>query len=405
MQSPAESSNSNSVAERAAFYLAFGAAAAILFSIAVSNILLALSLAALLVSGARLRLPPFWKPLAVFFLLTLVSLALSENPSAGRPQVRKFFVYLVLVVIGSTFRDLGQVRWLFSVVAGLGTLSALRALSQFAWMLRNCGDQYSCYVAERITGFMSHWMTFGGHMMIALLVVGSFLLWAGPPRTRLWLWMAAGAAMAAALFANGTRSIWLATVVAAAYLLWGWKKWSVAALAVVLAAGALVAPGYLKQRVASVWKPAGEVDSNQHRRITWRTGLRMIEAHPLLGLGPEHVKLQFQQYLPPDVTRLPEGWYGHLHNIYLHYAAERGIPALIALLWAIGQMLFDFGRALRRAPPGPGDARFVLQAAIAVILGILVGGLFEHNLGDSEVLVLFLAVVSCGYVAVEHERA
>ena len=113
------------------------------------------------------------------------------------------------------------------------------------------------------------------------------------------------------------------------------------------------------------------------------------------------MKLHFKEYLPPDVTRLPEGWYGHLHNIYLHYAAERGIPTLLALLWMLGVMLRDFWRALQKLPPGPSDARFVLQGSIAVIIAILVGGIFEHNLGDSEVLMLFLATMSCGYVAVD----
>ena len=34
-----------------------------------------------------------------------------------------------------------------------------------------------------------------------------------------------------------------------------------------------------------------------------------------------------------------------------------------------------------------------------VTLAILAEGLFDYNLGDSEVLTLFLAVVACGYVA------
>ena len=55
----------------------------------------------------------------------------------------------------------------------------------------------------------------------------------------------------------------------------------------------------------------------------------MIEAHPLLGLGPEEPHYQFDQYLPPDVTVPAPGWYGHLHNIYLQYAAERGIPVML----------------------------------------------------------------------------
>ena len=89
---------------------------------------------------------------------------------------------------------------------------------------------------------------------------------------------------------------------------------------------------------------------------------RIIEAHPLLGLGPEQVKMEvnphFKDYFPAGTPwPLPEGWYGHLHNIYLQYAAERGIPALLILLWMLIMMLTDFWKALRRLPPGRSDRR------------------------------------------------
>ena len=98
---------------RVAFYLAFGSSVAVLFSIAVCQILLALSLVALLLSGAKLRLPPSWKPLACFLLITLISLAFSPDPASGLPQVRKIFVYSVLLTTFSLFRDPGVVRRLY----------------------------------------------------------------------------------------------------------------------------------------------------------------------------------------------------------------------------------------------------------------------------------------------------
>ena len=44
-------------------------------------------------------------------------------------------------------------------------------------------------------------------------------------------------------------------------------------------------------------------------------------------------------------------------------------------------------------------ARFVLHGAIAVILAVLAEGFFEYNLGDSEVLTVFLNVMGFGYIA------
>lgn len=166
---------------QAAFYTAFGSAASILFSIAVSNILLALSLAALLLSGEKLRFPPIKLPLGLFMLGTVLSLAFSDNPWAGRVQVRKFLVFLMLLIVFSAFRHLRQVRLLIMAFTVLGALSAARALMQFAWQLKECGSSYGCLVGERITGFMSHWMTFGAHMMIVLMLLAAFLFWATPP--------------------------------------------------------------------------------------------------------------------------------------------------------------------------------------------------------------------------------
>jgi hypothetical protein len=96
---------------------------------------------------------------------------------------------------------------------------------------------------------------------------------------------------------------------------------------------------------------------------------------------------------------LPWGWRQHLHNIYVQYAAERGIPVLLVFLWLAGKVLWDFRRAVGGSPPGARKA--ILHGSIAALIAILVGGLFEHNLGDSEVLHLFLTLIALGYAAAE----
>ena len=47
------------------------------------------------------------------------------------------------------------------------------------------------------------------------------------------------------------------------------------------------------------------------------------------------------------------------------------------------------------------DYLFILHGTIAVVIGILVGGIAEYNLGDSEVLMMFLCVLALGYAAVD----
>jgi O-antigen ligase len=247
-------------------------------------------------------------------------------------------------------------------------------------------------------------MTFGGEEMFALIMLTAYLFFSPSARERgFWFFLFCFGALCAALVLGWTRSIWIATAVAGLYLIWFWKRWLIALAPAIVLIAFLAGPDFVRNRMHSIF----HAHDREFRVVTWRTGFRMIQAHPWLGLGPEQVNREsVVRYLPPDVHEpLPTGWYGHLHNIYLHYAAERGIPALLALLWMLLMMLTDFWRALRHLPPGPSDRRFVLHGAIAVILATMVAGMFEHNLGDSEVLTMFLVVAACGYVAAEEEPA
>jgi O-antigen ligase len=393
--------------DRAAFYLICGSLISILFSIAASQILLGLALAALLLSSERIRLPPIKLPLALFFTGTVISWLASGHIHDGTPQIRKFFVFTVLLVVYSSFRKIAEIRAIALIWAGVTTLSAVRSLFQFAQKYQESQELhrnfYEFYIGQRITGFMSHWMTFGGEEMIVLLFLLALLFFSIERRWKAAGWFCA-AVLSLSLVLGFTRSIFLLGFpVGLLYLLWFWHKWMVAAVPVVAVIAFLVAPAALKERVTSIMQPHGQTDSNLHRSITRRTGIEMIRAHPMLGLGPEVMKdpAQFDRYVPADIARpLPTGWYGHLHNIYIQYAAERGIPTMLAMMWLIGKVLWDFASALRGKPSST-EARFVLHGAIAVILAILAEGLLEYNLGDSEVLTLFLAMIAFGYVAKE----
>jgi len=69
---------------------------------------------------------------------------------------------------------------------------------------------------------------------------------------------------------------------------------------------------------------------------------------------------------------------------------------MLLMMWLIGKVLYDCLWAVRRSS---GDARFVFHAAIAIIIAVLAEGFFEYNLGDSEILTLFLTITACAYVA------
>ena len=345
----------------------------------------------------------------MFLGWTLVALAFSPDPGFGLPSVRKMVVvYWVLLIVYSSIRTIAEAKWLVLAWIGVGTITAGRGLVQYAADVAGARaahtDFYHFYIADRIRGFMSHWMTFSGQELFILLLVASFLLFA--PDIKRWrgLWVPCAAVVGIALVLSDTRSVWIAALVAGFYLLWEWRKWAAIAMPVVLGLGLLIAPAAVQERARSLNQPRGQLDSNTHRKIVWRTGWQMIKAHPIVGVGPEEIrkKAVFDAYLPADIHYpLPEGNYQHLHNIYIHYAAECGVPAALFLTAALLIPLLDFRRALATLSPGRSDRRFLLQAAIASIIGTMVAGIMEKNLGDTEVLTMFLAIMCLGYRAAQ----
>jgi O-antigen ligase len=400
--------------KRLALWLACASAIAILLSIAVSTILLALAVAFLLLSGLPLRWPRISIPLGLFLAWTLLALAFSPDPRFGIPSVRKMVIYLFLLIVYSAVRTLDEAKWLTLAWIGVGTFTAGRGLFQYAADIAGAKaaheDFYHFYIADRIRGFMSHWMTFSGQELYILLLILAFLLFAPGVKRYLLLLLPGGTIVGLALILSQTRTVWVAAVAASFYLLWNWKKWAAFAMPALLAVGLLFAPTAIRERVRSLSpvSPHGETDSNEHRKIVWLTGLRMIEAHPVFGVGPEEIRKPevFFAYLPSYIHQpLPEGDYEHLHNIYIHYAAECGVPAALFLTAALVMAFFDFHRALRLAPAGRSLRRLVLYGAAACVIGTMISGLFEKNLGDTEVLTMFLSIVSLGYLAAPSQNS
>jgi putative inorganic carbon (HCO3(-)) transporter len=398
--------------KKLSLWLAIACSVAILLSIAVSQILLALSLGVLLLSGLPLRWPRISIPLALFLGWMLVALAFSPDPGQGFAQVEKIYVFGMLLIVYSAVREIAEAKWLVYAWIVVGTFTAGRGLVQFAGDVAGAKaahvDFYHFYIAARISGFMSHWMTFSGQELFVLLIAISLILFAPGLKRWIWLWLPCAAVVGTALVLSQTRSIYIAAIVAGAYLLWVWDKRSMLALPVVLGLIYLVAPGAVQRRVQSIVHPEIQTDSNEHRIIVWRTGWEMIKAHPIFGVGPEEIRKPqvFYAYLPKDIQLpLPDGYYGHLHSIYIHYAAECGVPAAIFLTSALLLALYDFWRAIAALPPGRSDRKFLLHAASATVIATMVVGVFEKNLGDTEVLTMFLAIMCLGYLAVPETTA
>jgi putative inorganic carbon (hco3(-)) transporter len=386
----------------AVYWLTIAVALAPLVSIAATNILFVAALLAVLGTYRRFEMPQkLGIPLLLFILLTVLAVAVAGDWRVSYPKVKQLIVFATLPLVFTVFRrETNALRRLLLGWTMIATASAMWSFVQFfnkrQYAIEHRLDFYPYYVGQRATGFMSHWMTFGAEQMVVLLAISAALLF-GVFQIRKALWVCTGI-VAVSIAISFVRSVWLGTAVGAIYLFAVWRPKLLLLLPVLVLIGWIAAPRSVRQRAISVYQPHGTVDSNEHRNVTRRTGFEMIRTHPLLGIGPDVVARDFIRYVPADIARpLPEGAYGHLHNIYLQVAAERGIPALIAFLWFIAAALLQIAKSAGRFP--------VLHGAIAIIIAALAEGFFEVNLGDSEVLRMFLTVIACAFAVIQQEPA
>jgi O-antigen ligase len=236
-------------------------------------------------------------------------------------------------------------------------------------------------LSQRPQGTLGHYMTYSGLLMTVIAIAVARLLFDSSDRT--WAALVLPA-LAVAVALTSTRSAWVG-VCAAVALLFALKDFRLfAILPIVAAVFFALAPGMITKRFVSMFdnKDPTRID----RLAMVHEGERMIAARPLTGVGPNMVEQRYADYRGDDAVNKINP---HLHNNPLQIAAERGLPALAIWLWFIVAVCRDLQQRF-----ATGSQRFLAAAALASVIALLTAGLFEYNFGDSEVLMLFLIVVT-----------
>ena len=361
----------------------FGVAGAVQFSIAAAQILLTVAVvcwvALLIVRRERVDAPGFFWPLLAYAAVTLVSVGLSPDPHASLGPAKQLVLFLIVPMV---YRFVGGSRGhtLLTVVLTCAAISALFGIVQYG-ILRydNLG--------QRPQGSLGHWMTYSGLLMIVITVAVARVLFDKSDRT--WAALVLPA-LAVAIAVTFTRSAAVGACAAVA-LLFALKDFRLFAVLPILAAVFIaIAPGKIAARYASMFNMN---DPTVRDRVTMlHIGERMIEAHPLAGVGPNMVQKTYFEYHGSDPLAGPDGIVHrnpHLHNDFLQIAAERGLPALAIWLWFVVALVMDLWKRF-----SDGQQRALAAAALATVLALLTAGLFEYNFGDSEVLMTFLIIVT-----------
>ena len=434
--------------ERAQLGLLAALAATIPLSIFASEAFLVLSV---LVLAARLaarntRFPatPLDVPIVCLVVWTLLAASFARDPALSHEDAKKLVLFaLFYVAVEVLARGVDRERALSAALLGGLALAGLMVLQRHVLGYDT--------LDRRPSGFLGHYMSASGVTMGVLLLAVARLAF-GPrsrPRavgfalpalvlagvgavalataaghgvaatracvaalgalaaavalSRSAAVIAAGAALPAvtvpvaawALGASQTRSAWvgalaglvLLALLRAPRLLW-------------LVGGAVLAVLVLRPAAVTERLTIGDA-SSRDRYYMWQAGLDMVLDKPVFGQGPGMILAEYPRYRWPEATHPMQP---HLHNNLLQVAAERGLPALAFLLW---WAVVAFAAALReaqRSGVAAGGAGWPAAGALAGLAAVFAAGLFEYNLGDSEVLMLCLLFTAVPF-ALARERA
>ena len=356
--------------------------AAVQFSIAVSQILLALTvflwLARLHLRRERPAAPPFFTPLAVYAGLTLVSCAFSSDPVASLRDSRQLLLFLVVpVTYALATRD--RAPLLITTLITAGAISATIGVVQYALL------QYDT-LGRRPDGALSHYMTYAGTLMLVLTAVVARLVFA--PRGRAWAAVVMPA-LVGALVLTFTRNAWVGALAGIALLLLLRDFRLIGIVPILVALVFALAPPRITTRMMSMFDL--QDPSNRDRVAMARMAGAIVRDHPLTGAGPNMIPRIYDRYRSPDPVNVRNP---HLHNVPLQIAAERGLPALAAWLAFIAACTAGLVRLARRP-----DVRPLAATGLGALAAMLSAGLFEYNFGDSEVLMLFLFLITLPFAA------
>jgi O-antigen ligase len=368
--------------ERVTVALLLGFVASLQVSIALAQILLALTL----VCWAALRIrdrawpsaPSFFLPLTVYAALTLLVSFFSIDPMGSIVDSKQLLLFLLVPAVYDIARG-QRAGTVVDVIVSVGAASAAFGIIQY-------GVLHYDNLGQRPQGALTHYMTYSGVLMLVICAATARLVFGS--RDRIWPALVMPA-LVVALALTLSRNAWIGGCVAVGLLL-VLKDFRLSALLpVILAALFIVAPGDIVTRLQSTFN--AQDPANQDRFAMLEVGARIVRDHPLTGIGPNMVPRVYEQYRP-DYAVNPSN--PHLHNVPMQIAAERGIPALAAWLWFVVALSIALFRRFKQQRD-----RVLAATGLAAVLAMLAAGLFEYNFGDSEFLMMFLVLVTLPFAA------
>lgn len=334
--------------------------------------------------------------MCAFIGMTFISVFLTPDPPINW-ALRKTILFGMTLLAATFVTTLWRARTSHAALLAVAALTSAVGVIQFA-------VAYSKYratqqladdpmILARMRGFMGHWLTFSSEQLLVWAAAIPAMVYLG---RRWWLPITT---VGTALILSFTRGVWLGAAAVVALVSAMMPKRLLLPVLLPLFVIAAAASGLIYHRVSASINNADHTFMPDTGRIElWKAGLLMIREHPWFGVGPERVEAEFpRHYRGPNIENI---YHGHLENNFLTIAAERGLLCFATFLWFLLELYAGLFRLVKAADAA---TRWLPISGLAALTGFLVTGFSQFNFGDSEVLLLFLFVVSIPF-GVLHER-
>ncbi len=306
-------------------------------------------------------LPPYFRTwqarfFLILYLIATISYFTKSLPGAG--ELSPFLSYtsflLLFFVTVTVIDSLYAMRWVLLVSVASVSLASV-------YVIREWQKYHSLYAGFR-PGWVAGDPNYFTMSAVLTLPIAFHLMLARRRHWERFFCLGCSLVTLVAVTLGASRGGFLGLVAGLLFLVWHSRQ----RLRNLAVAGALILPLTVISSVSPVERfmhpVRGDIEAEESRTALWNAGLRMVKAHPLVGIGLGNFKLLVQQYvdnaeIDPHVA----------HSSYVELAAEMGLPGLFAFLGVLWCSFRTLGR-VRRLSSGP---LLLRQAALGMQSGLV----------------------------------
>jgi O-antigen ligase len=336
---------------------------------------------------------PFVAWLLIGFLAwATLSLTWAESSSTGVTSVTRYLLNLSLFpIVWTGIRGRQDVRWL------LGALVVGASLAAVAGIISPPQEFGEASGAARATGTIGDPNEFAAVLVVGICLAATFVLTPRSGAVRIGALGAVGVC-ALGIFLSLSRGglIALACAILAAVVMGGrWRPIvAIAAIAVAVSTVlyfAMFASLPARERITTVQQGGGS-----GRTSLWTVGWRMVEAHPVRGVGTGNFPVSSVHYLlRPGVVQRTEKILEKpdvAHNTYLQIQTELGLVGLLFFLGIVVASLTSLAQAAREFRRRNDESmEIVARGVFVALVGLLAADFFISEM-YSKLLWLLLAL-------------